>query len=405
MKTLLYFLDMPHTRPRHLESLVIKTLRFSPITGIFGHRQVGKTTLASSLSSKYVSLDLVEELSHSTANPTGFLAKHQSNPLTIDECQLSPPLFPAMKEWVRLHKSPGQFLLTGSVRFSSRKAIRESLTGRIVAWDLLPMDWAEQYEQSLSDVIPKLLRSKSLKVDLKSNPTFKESCYKRYLQVGGFPGIFGIRDPAIRAQRFETQLNTILERDLKLLIQTQLDYKTLRRFLQVLASLSGKPFEISELSKLSRISLPTLRRLVAAAESLFLIRFIPSEGAYSKPVLFFEDVGEKNHLLQAPNDETNFLSFLYQNLRTQIHYRPELKIELFSYRAKSGECVPLCFRSDDRVLGIIPTLQTESLASSHKDALHFIKKYPGAKVLLIGLKSCDQLLSESIRHLGVEYVL
>ncbi len=402
---MLHFVDMPHTRPRHLESLVIKTLRFSPITGIFGHRQVGKTTLASSLSGKYVSLDLVDELSHSTANPTSFLAEHKSNPLTIDECQLSPPLFPAMKEWVRVHKGPGQFLLTGSVRFSSRKAIRESLTGRIVAWDLLPMDWAEQYEQPLSDVVPRLLRSRSLKVDLKSNPTFNESSYRRYLQVGGFPGIFGIRDPAIRAQRFETQINTILERDLKLLIQTPLDYKALRRFLQSLASMSGRPFEISELSKLSRISLPTLRRLVSAAESLFLIRFIPSEGAYSKPIMFFEDLGERNHLVQVPTDEVNFLSFLYQNLRTQIHYRPELKIELFSYMAKSGESVPLCFRFNDRVLGIIPTLQNATLSVSHKDALHFIKKYPTAKVLLLSLKSHDQLLSPSIRHLGVEYLL
>ena len=54
-----------------------------------------------------------------------------------------PELFPALKEFVRLHKKPGQFLLTGSVRFSSRKANGESLTGRIVTIKIPPLGSGE----------------------------------------------------------------------------------------------------------------------------------------------------------------------------------------------------------------------------------------------------------------------
>ena len=120
---------MAHTRVRFLTSLVKKGLSFQGIVGVFGHRQVGKTTLLEMLSQRYATLDRVIELTQATENPVGFLngllGNQQKRPVAIDECQLCPPLFPELKEWVRTHKEPGIFLLSGSVRFSSRKAIRE----------------------------------------------------------------------------------------------------------------------------------------------------------------------------------------------------------------------------------------------------------------------------------------
>src|ERR1035437_9889529 len=131
---------MPHFRSRHLSSLISKALRFSPIVGVLGHRQVGKTTLCGALGKDYLSFDRAEFLDQGIHSPETLLRSHQALPLVLDECQLAPPLFPALKEWVRTHPKPGQFLLSGSVRFTSRKAIRESLTGRIINWALLPLD-------------------------------------------------------------------------------------------------------------------------------------------------------------------------------------------------------------------------------------------------------------------------
>ncbi len=88
------------------------------------------------LSERYVSLDLAPVLNLASQDAISFLEKNKATPLVIDECQLAPELFPALKEHVRQDQKPGQFLLTGSVRFSSRRAIRESLAGRIVAWEL-----------------------------------------------------------------------------------------------------------------------------------------------------------------------------------------------------------------------------------------------------------------------------
>ena len=37
-------------------------------------------------------------------------------PFVVDESQLCPALFPAAKEWVRLHPKKGQLIFTGSIR-------------------------------------------------------------------------------------------------------------------------------------------------------------------------------------------------------------------------------------------------------------------------------------------------
>jgi predicted AAA+ superfamily ATPase len=383
----------------------LKSLSFSPIVGLLGHRQVGKTTIAEMLSKHYVTLDSPDDLSLAMADAQSFLVQHQGAPTAIDECQLAPPLFSALKEWVRTHKRPGQFLLTGSVRFSSRKAIRESLTGRIVAWELLPMDWAEQFDRKLSDSLIRL--SRNFDTALKRDTEFSAASYHRAIHNGGLPGVFGVRDPAIRAQRFETQINTVLERDLRLLIQTTLPFRSLRQLFVSLAKQVGAPLDVTSLARETRISMPTLRKLLPVFESLFLLRTLPSEGNYRKPVVFFEDVGELNHLLALDDSDPRlFLSFLYQNLRTQFHYRPELGVTLFSFRTIAGQSVPLCFRfPSKRVLGLIPLQSEDSISDALKSAKVFRKTYPNAHALIVGLKDKDLVVEQGIRWLGVSRLL
>jgi len=98
---------MTRNRNRHLGKLFKDTLKFSPIVGILGHRQVGKTTIASELGTSYFRLDLRQTLLRLERDPIGFLEANTGSPLVIDECQSSPDLFPALKEFVRINKKPG----------------------------------------------------------------------------------------------------------------------------------------------------------------------------------------------------------------------------------------------------------------------------------------------------------
>ena len=53
---------MPHQRRRYLQRIILDNLKASPIVGILGQRQTGKTTITESLSREYVTLDDAEQL-------------------------------------------------------------------------------------------------------------------------------------------------------------------------------------------------------------------------------------------------------------------------------------------------------------------------------------------------------
>ena len=153
---------MPHTRARYAQPLIKKALNHSPIVGVLGHRQVGKTTLASLLSNEYVTFDATPRLEEALTKPAEFL-ENRKTPFTVDEAQLCPPLFPAAKEWVRVHPQKGQFIFTGSVRFTSRALIRESLTGRIANVEILPLSISEMHEKPITNHLSQFVKMNTQK--------------------------------------------------------------------------------------------------------------------------------------------------------------------------------------------------------------------------------------------------
>lgn len=393
---------MPRLRERHLGRLIAKTLRFSPITGVLGHRQVGKTALCATFGADYLSCDRSEILDQALRSPDALLESHQTHPLVLDECQLAPPLFPALKDWVRTHPRPGQFILSGSVRFTSRSAIRESLAGRIINWELLPMDLSEAHSAPLPEAVPRLLESRKFDCSLKTAPYFSRKTYEQALSHGGLPGIFAVRDPAIRRQRFETQIETLLERDLRLLVQTSLEYRTLRNLLTLLASQQGSPLDLAALARASRISVPALRRIVNSLEAMFVIRLVETEGSRRRPVIFFEDQGEATHLA---GDRTDVLlgitRFLFSFLRQQWIYRPELEARLFQYRSRGGAFVPLALRTKLGTLGFIPMLDEAPGRHEMASARSFLGSYKSGRCLFVHLGRSDRTLGTNLRTVPV----
>src|SRR4051812_8504759 len=108
---------MPHTRARFLAALNQKSLKFWPIVCLVGARQVGKSTF----------LKQLKDYTYSTLDDPGLYELALKNPKTllkppciIDEAQKVPSLFDAVKMDVDEKRIPGKFILTGSVRFSSR---------------------------------------------------------------------------------------------------------------------------------------------------------------------------------------------------------------------------------------------------------------------------------------------
>lgn len=264
------------------------------------------------------------------------------------------------------------------------------------------MNLSEAHSSPLSDSLLKLSLSKTVDCELKKVPYFNKQEFDRFLQHGGLPGIFAVRDAAVKRQRFETQINTLLERDLQLVLQTTLSYRVLRNLVKILAQSQNQPLDLSSISRQSRVSAPTLRKLLSAFEALFLIRIIETEGTEKRPVLFFEDQGEATFLCDNRYDDlTQMTRFLFSQLRHQWVYRPEVEGSFFQYRTRGGAFVPLCFRDKNGVLGIIPILEESPNESELASARSFLGKTPRSKALFVHLGSHDQILSNRMRTFGI----
>ncbi len=82
--------------PRHLESVLLRSLHDFPAALLVGPRQAGKSTLAQSLAAKawpasYVTLDDRTSLDAALTNPDGFL-EGVARPAVLDEIRLASSL-------------------------------------------------------------------------------------------------------------------------------------------------------------------------------------------------------------------------------------------------------------------------------------------------------------------------
>jgi predicted AAA+ superfamily ATPase len=395
---------MPHQRARYLGKQIKRSLGHSAITGILGQRQTGKTTLLESYGDGYVTFDKEAALMQAEANPEAFLL-HRKAPFAIDEAQLCERMFPALKEHVRTHKKPGQFLLSGSVRFTSRKLIRESLTGRIVALELLPFSIAESESEPCTDHIRKVL---ALGAERRLIDYFTKSAkrtprqFKSFLECGGLPGICFFRDFVVRDDKFQAHIHTLLNRDLRLIYETSLPYSSLRALLVFLARQQGKPFDWKLAAEESQISTITLKRVMFAFEALFLTREVRSIGEERKSVYFLEDQGMASWLTDRVLDEPqDIVRGIFSNLRQEFHYRPEVRGEIFQYRTKHGVNVPLVFRSRLGTLGIVATMEHIPAPKTLGSAQSFLDRIKDSKVVVAYGGSEVQMRSEN--HIWVPY--
>lgn len=391
---------MPHSRKRHIYDRFEKLCRFSPLVGLFGHRQVGKTTFVEMTAKKYITFDQEKSLNSANLDAESFLKENHSQRTVIDECQLSPKIFPALKDWVRKNKKPGQFILTGSVRFTSRKAIRESLTGRIVSSELLPLTVSELLENELPVQLIKILEAESFNhLDLlKMDPKFFKNEYKAldlYLTHGGLPGICFVRDSKIRKDYLDTLLSQILDEDLRQVIETKLSLSTLKRYLQFLAKNTLKPYSYAEVKRSLGLAELTQKKLLFAFESIYLIRKISVTGMKGE-VVFLEDQLEEFDLsgnsLSTLNQK---ITAFYRNIRAQFIYRSGMQVEFFQYRTRGGAYVPLALQSDLGTIGFIFIDHEKPELSEKRSAESFLRKFPRSKILYISTSQAKPMVIEA----------
>jgi predicted AAA+ superfamily ATPase len=293
---------------RTIENRLRHSVKTRPVLVLTGARQTGKTATLRHLfpNCAFVSLDLPTEAEQAEKEPALFLQRH-SPPVLIDEVQYAPGLFRHLKAAVDADRGlNGQFLLTGSQKFSLMKNVSESLAGRADIVELETLSFAE--------------------IRRASPQTGVEAAMVR----GGFPELWA--NPDIDAASFyNSYLATYLERDVRALANVG-SLRDFERFLRACALRSANMLNKAELARDVGIAPSTANQwlsiLEASGQAVLLEPWFSNrtKSIVKNPKLYIADTGllcallnirSEKDLRSSPSAGAVWETFVFAQLRSR----------------------------------------------------------------------------------------
>jgi hypothetical protein len=230
-----------------------RSLALFPGVVLLGPRQAGKTTLAQWIAAARpgtVVLDLERASDRAVlAEPELALPAWSDRLVVLDEVQLLPGLFAALRPLIDADRRPGRFLLLGSASGNLLRQSAESLAGRVDYVELTPLLAAEWPGDLLS-------------------------VQQLWLRGGCPPSALAVDDEASFRWR-QAFLMALLQRDLPA-AGARVPAESLRRFWTMLAHLQGQLLNASSLAQaLGGVSHSTVARWIDLLVDALLVRRLP----------------------------------------------------------------------------------------------------------------------------------
>lgn len=291
-----------------MEPRLRRSARTRPVVVLTGARQTGKTSTFRRLFPGYafVSLDLPTEAEQAEKEPHSFLLRN-SPPVIIDEVQYAPGLFRYLKVAVDANRSRnGQFLLTGSQKFTLMKNVSESLAGRA--------DLVELETLSLAEILAAL----------------PQTTVEQAIVRGGFPELYA--NPEIDlVPYYNSYLATYLERDVRSLANVG-SLRDFERFLRACALRSANLLNKADLARDVGIAPSTVGHWLSALEASGQIVLLEpwfsnrTKSIVKSPKLYLADSGllcallnirSEEVLRQAPGAGAIWETFVFAQLRAR----------------------------------------------------------------------------------------
>ena len=299
---------------------------------LIGPRQVGKTTLALSLSEKrpsiYLDLELKSDRDKLT-EPELFFKMHEDKLVILDEIHRAPELFQTLRGIIdqgrRQGKRTGRFLILGSASIDLLKQSGESLAGRI-----------EYIELGTLSVL-----------EVGHSSTALNTLWMR----GGFPDSYLATNDADSFRLRRSFIRTYLERDV-LQFGPRIPSEILERLWIMLAHNQGTLLNASRLAGALSVSAPTITTYISLLSDLLLVRrLLPYHSNMGKrmtkaPKTYIRDSGLLHALLNIqdltelsghPVIGSSFEGFVIENILSVV---PEYTQASF-YRTAAGAEVDL----------------------------------------------------------------
>jgi len=354
--------------PRHITEQLLQALADTPAVLINGARQTGKSTLAqwpelTKQGRVYLTFDDAGVLAAAKQDPNGFIAGLNA-PVTLDEVQQVPELFPAIKMAIDRKREPGRFLLTGSANVLLLPRLSESLAGRMELLTLWPFSQGEMtgLKEGFVDAI---FSKQPAWFSGKTNNLRREELFEKVL-VGGYPAAISRATGARRKAWFQSYLTTILQRDVRDLTNIA-DVTAVPRLLSVAATRAGGLLNFADLSRTLALPQTTLKRYFALLEATFLVQLLRpwstnlGQRTIQTPKVYLNDTGLLAHLLGLTVERLKvdgtlagglLENFVLMELRKQAAWS-DTQPEFYFWRTASGQEVDIVMEDRaGRLVGI-----------------------------------------------------
>lgn len=254
--------------------------------------------------------------------------------LLIDEIQYLSDPSPFLKLLHDRHRGKIKLIVSGSSSFEIKSKFRNSLVGRIINFEIFPLDfeeylWFKGENIDISGELPLILEDKLKKI------------YKEYAIAGGYPAI-ALENSS---EKKETKLKQIISAYIKKDIRDLADIRNIDKFnglIRLLAAQSGNLLNVSEISNSLGIAQATVNDYLFLLENTYIIKLLKPyhkniRSELSKmPKVFFEDNGLANLLAKKALPEVlaglEFESSVYMQLRK--NYDSD---ELYFWRTNTGQ--------------------------------------------------------------------
>jgi uncharacterized protein len=337
---------------RNLADRLLDALSDTPVVLVNGARQTGKSTLVQSTElgdprRQYLTFDDPGILAAARRDPNGFVAGLTA-PVTLDEVQHVPEIFPVIKAAIDRKRQSGRFLLTGSANVMLLPKLSESLAGRMEVMTLWPFSQGEMHGVS-ENFVDTLFSQKLVGWTGKIAAVRRERLLETIV-AGGYPLAVARQNATRRDAWFQSYVMTMLQRDIRDLANIA-DVTAVLRLLAVVAARTGSLLNFADLSRTMSLPQTTLKRYFALLESTFLVQLLRpwarnlGKRVIQTPKVYLNDTGLLAHVLGVTVDrlktEGNLAGAILENfvlmeLRKQSTWSGT-QPELFYWRTVSGQ--------------------------------------------------------------------
>jgi hypothetical protein len=347
-----------HYRPRVLDAEVERRLHSVGAIVIEGAKWCGKSTTAEHHSRSQVFMDHPQrrEQYQLFAEENPDLILRGETPRLIDEWQLAPRLWDAVRYTVDHRAGMGQFILTGSAKPADRQQIYHSGTGRFAWIKMRPMALAESGDSSGAVSLSALFADPTEEVACEAQSDLERVAY--WVCRGGWPASMELAEEYALSTAMD-YYDAVVQVDIRLVDGVDRSVMRAKSLMRSYARLQGTQASVRQIVEDMNggdkevMEDKTVRNYLNALQSMFVIEDMPAWNPNLKSrtairtanTHYFVDPSIATAALGiGPGDLMNDLKvfgLLFETLcvRDLRVYAQPLRGEVYHYRDKDGlEC-------------------------------------------------------------------